>query len=100
MRDRIGPLLDEGVRVTSRPYFQREGDPFPPLDLWKPLGKSLGKHPRHILGPVAAKEAELLVVTEDNKGIPMVRPVQEKPVGTHCKKGEKANKKQMACIGY
>src|SRR5277367_934123 len=46
-----------------------------------------------------SEEAELLVVTEDNKGIPMVRPPQEKPAGAHRKKGEKANKKQMACIG-
>jgi hypothetical protein len=46
-----------------------------------------------------SKEGELLVVSEDNKGIPMVRPVAEKPVGAHRKKGEKANKKQMACIG-
>jgi hypothetical protein len=46
-----------------------------------------------------AKEGELLVVTEDNKGIPMVRPVEEKPAGAHRSKGEKANKKQMACIG-
>jgi hypothetical protein len=45
------------------------------------------------------KEGELLVVTEDNKGIPMVRPVEETPVGVHRTKGEKANKKQMACIG-
>ena len=45
------------------------------------------------------EEAEFLVVTEDNKGVPMVRPPQEKPVGAHRKKGEKANKKQMACIG-
>ncbi|MEX0979230.1 MAG: ISKra4 family transposase [Pirellulales bacterium] len=51
-------------------------------------------------GPVdLAKEGELLVVTEDNKGIPMVRPVEEKPAGAHRSKGEKANKKQMACIG-
>jgi hypothetical protein len=51
-------------------------------------------------GPVdLAKEGELLVVTEDNKGIPMVRPVEEKPAGAHRTKGEKANKKQMACIG-
>jgi hypothetical protein len=47
----------------------------------------------------SSEEAELLVVTEDNKGIPMVRPPAEKPVGAHLKKGEKANKKQMACIG-
>lgn len=46
-----------------------------------------------------SEEAELLVVTEDNKGVPMVRPPEEKPVGAHRKKGEKANKKQMACIG-
>lgn len=46
-----------------------------------------------------AKEAELLVATEDNKGIPMVRPPEQKPVGAHRRKGEKANKKQMACIG-
>jgi hypothetical protein len=51
-------------------------------------------------GPVdLATEGELLVVTEDNKGIPMVRPVEEKPAGAHRTKGEKANKKQMACIG-
>ena len=39
------------------------------------------------------------MVSEDNKGVPMVRPVQAAPVGAHLKKGEKANKKQMACIG-
>jgi hypothetical protein len=51
-------------------------------------------------GPVdLSKEGELLIVTEDNKGIPMVRPVEEKPAGAHRSKGEKANKKQMACIG-
>ena len=55
---------------------------------------------RESQGPVnLAKEGELLVVTEDNKGIPMVRPVEEKPAGAHRTKGEKANKKQMACIG-
>lgn len=55
---------------------------------------------RESQGPVdLAKEGELLIVTEDNKGIPMVRPVAEKPAGAHRTKGEKANKKQMACIG-
>ena len=29
----------------------------------------------------------------------MVRPVEDKPTGAHRTKGEKANKKQMACIG-
>ena len=51
-------------------------------------------------GPVdMSQEGELLIVSEDNKGIPMVRPVEEKPAGAHRTKGEKANKKQMACIG-
>ena len=35
-------------------------------------------------GPVdLSQEGELLIVSEDNKGIPMVRPVDEKPAGTH-----------------
>jgi hypothetical protein len=49
--------------------------------------------------PDPKAEGELLVVSEDNKGVPMVRPVESAPVGAHRKKGEKANKKQMACIG-
>jgi hypothetical protein len=49
--------------------------------------------------PKREDEGALLVVTEDNKGVPMVRPAQAVPAGCHRKKGEKANKKQMACIG-
>ena len=49
--------------------------------------------------PKPEDEGVLLVVTEDNKGVPMVRPVEAAPAGCHRKKGEKANKKQMACIG-
>ena len=49
--------------------------------------------------PKPEDEGVLLVVTEDNKGVPMVRPVEAVPAGCHRKKGEKANKKQMACIG-
>ena len=49
--------------------------------------------------PNPEDEGRLLVVTEDNKGVPMVRPVAAAPAGSHRKKGEKANKKQMACIG-
>ncbi|HRA88226.1 MAG TPA: hypothetical protein PK992_09155 [Planctomycetaceae bacterium] len=51
--------------------------------------------------PPVDREAEgrLLVVTEDNKGIPMVRPATESaPVG-HLTKGQKKNRKQMACVG-
>lgn len=49
--------------------------------------------------PAPRDEGELLVASEDNKGVPMVRPAGNAPVGAHRKKGEKANKKQMACIG-
>ena len=49
--------------------------------------------------PDPKEEGEFLVATEDNKGVPMVRPVDALPAGAHRAKGEKANKKQMACIG-
>jgi hypothetical protein len=49
--------------------------------------------------PDRQQEGELLVASEDNKGVPMVRPPTVAPVGAHRKKGQKANKKQMACIG-
>lgn len=49
--------------------------------------------------PSPEQEKQFLVVSEDNKGVPMVRPVAAILPGVHRKKGEKANKKQMACIG-
>jgi hypothetical protein len=50
--------------------------------------------------PPAAEEGPILVVTADGKGIPMRRPVQDGPRRHHRRtKGEKANKKQMACVG-
>jgi hypothetical protein len=49
--------------------------------------------------PDPAAEGEILVASEDNKGIPMVRPTSAAPAGAHRNKGEKANKTQMACIG-
>jgi hypothetical protein len=53
---------------------------------------SLGK-------PPAKKEGAILVATADGKGVPMRRPADQRPVGARRKKGEKANKKQMATIG-
>jgi hypothetical protein len=53
---------------------------------------SLGK-------PPANEEGAILVATADGKGVPMRRPADERPVGARRKKGEKANKKQMATIG-
>jgi hypothetical protein len=50
--------------------------------------------------PLAAEEGPILVVTADGKGIPMRRPVQDGPRRHHRRtKGQKANKKQMACVG-
>ena len=49
--------------------------------------------------PPVEEEGEILVVTADGKGIPMRRPADQQPVGARRKKGEKANKKQMATLG-
>lgn len=49
--------------------------------------------------PPVKEEGEILVTTADGKGIPMRRPTDQRPVGARRKKGEKANKKQMATLG-
>jgi hypothetical protein len=50
--------------------------------------------------PPPEEEGSLLVVTADGKGVPMRRPPQDGPKPHHRRtKGEKANKKQMACVG-
>ncbi len=49
--------------------------------------------------PPRQEEGEIVVISADNKGIPMCRPADQRPVGSHRKKGEKANKKQMATVG-
>jgi hypothetical protein len=50
--------------------------------------------------PPPEEEGPLLVVTADGKGVPMRRPPQDGPKAHHRRtKGEKANKKQMACVG-
>lgn len=50
--------------------------------------------------PPPEQEGSLLVVTADGKGVPMRRPPQQGPKPHHRRtKGEKANKKQMACVG-
>jgi hypothetical protein len=50
--------------------------------------------------PPAAEEGPIPVVTADGKGVPMRRPAQDGPKPHHRRtKGEKANKKQMACVG-
>src|SRR3954453_4177845 len=51
--------------------------------------------------PVASEEGPLMVVTADGKGVPMRRPEPEDGPKPHHRrtKGEKANKKRMACVG-
>jgi hypothetical protein len=50
--------------------------------------------------PPADEEGPILVVTADGKGVPMRRPPEAEPKPRHRRtKGEKANKKQMACVG-
>lgn len=50
--------------------------------------------------PPPQEEGPLLVVTADGKGVPMRRPPQDGPRPHHRPtKGEKRNKKQMACVG-
>ena len=51
--------------------------------------------------PPVTEKGSILVVTADGKGVPMRRPVAQTDPQPHHRrtKGEKANKKQMACVG-
>src|SRR5512135_1511981 len=50
--------------------------------------------------PSPEEEGPLLVVTADGKGVPMRKPESDGPQPHHRPtKGEKRNKKQMACVG-
>lgn len=51
--------------------------------------------------PPAREEGSILVLTADGKGIPMRRDAGQDPpvIRGRRKKGEKANKKRMACVG-
>ena len=51
--------------------------------------------------PPAKEEGAILVLTADGKGIPMRRDAKRDPpaIRGRRKKGEKANKKRMACVG-
>ena len=54
-----------------------------------------------LAAPPASEEGPLMVVTADGKGMPMRRPGPEEGPRPHHRRanGEKANKKQMACVG-
>ena len=63
------------------------------------MAESVADFRESLKKPPAREEGEILVVTGDGKGIPMRRPADQRPVGARRKKGEKANKKQMATLG-
>ena len=64
------------------------------------MAKSVVPFREAIEPPPADEEGPILVITADGKGIPMRRPPQDGPRRHHRRtKGEKANKKQMACVG-
>jgi len=63
------------------------------------MGESVEGFRNSLEKPPANEEGAILVATADGKGVPMRRPADQRPVGARRKKGEKANKKQMATIG-
>lgn len=63
------------------------------------MGESVESFRTSLKKPPANEEGEILVTSSDGKGVPMRRPADQRPVGARRKKGEKANKKQMATIG-
>jgi hypothetical protein len=74
------------------------------LDSSERIEGRLGKSAALVLGDLPSiepdTEAEILVQTSDNKGIPMVRPpVETKPIGASLeRKGPMPDRKQMACM--
>ena len=61
--------------------------------------ESVGGFRDSLKKPPVEEEGQILVATADGKGIPMRRRADQRPVGARRKKGEKANKKQMATLG-
>jgi hypothetical protein len=104
-------LEDWSQRLCLKESFAEAGQSLGMLLCLKPGARTLEHMSRAVAGyapafqdtlPVPPPEGEgpLLVVTADGKGVPMRRPPQEGPKPHHRRtKGEKANKKQMACVG-
>lgn len=80
-------ILGLGVCVDSQEQMSRE------------MAASVEDFRQSRCAPPCGEEGKLLIVTADNKGIPMRRPADRAVAGSRRKKGEKANKKQMATIG-
>ena len=63
------------------------------------MSESVADFRASLPAPAREDEGAILVATADNKGIPMRRRAAQLPAGARRKKGEKANKKQMATVG-
>jgi hypothetical protein len=104
-------LEDWSQRLCLKGSFAEAGRSLEMLLGLKPGSRTLEHMSRTVAGyapafqetlpsPPPEEEGSLLVVTADGKGVPMRRPPQDGPRPHHRRtKGEKANKKQMACVG-
>lgn len=104
-------LEDWSQRLSLKESFAEAGRSLEMLLGLKPGSRTLEHMSREVAGyapafrdalplPPPEEEGPLLVVTADGKGVPMRRPPQGGPRPHHRRtKGEKANKKQMACVG-
>jgi hypothetical protein len=104
-------LEDWGQRLCLKESFAEAGHSLEMLLGLKLRTRTLEHMSRQVAGyapgfqdalpsPPPEEEGPLMVVTADGKGVPMRRPPQDGPKPHHRRtKGEKANKKQMACVG-
>lgn len=63
------------------------------------MAEQVAEFRAHLPPPDPEEEGDILVISVDNKGVPMRRSGKSLPAGARRRKGEKANKKQMAAIG-
>lgn len=104
-------LEDWGQRLCLKESFAEAGRSLEMLLGLKPGARTLEHMSREVASyapgfqealplPPPEEEGPLLVVTADGKGVPMRRPPRQGPKPHRRRtKGEKANKKQMACVG-
>jgi hypothetical protein len=104
-------LEDWGQRLCLKGSFAEAGQSLEMLPGLRVGSRALEQMNRVVAGhapsfrdslepPPPAEEGPLLVITADGKGVPMRRPPQDEPRSHHRRtKGEKANEKQMACVG-
>jgi len=84
-RETVREILGLGQSVRSLEAMN--------LAMAEPVGSFRQSQP----APPAGEEGSILVLTSDGKGVPMRK--QEMARSGRRKKGEKANKKRMACVG-